>query len=150
MDGHPPSPGWSPTIPRMVTQMPMDGHQPFQVWSPKFQQMATHHSKDSHPPSLGWSPTTHRMLTHHPLGGHIQFPSTTAWLFTIPMMVTHFPSSPTNIKMVSHNSKNYHLLYPWRSTTILPIAIHHQPKPQLTRRQIAIANLSLARLSYSL
>ena len=33
LDGHPPSPGWSPTIPWMVTYHPQGSHPPSQEWS---------------------------------------------------------------------------------------------------------------------
>ena len=65
-DGHPPSPGWSSTIPRTVIHYSKDGHPQFQGGSPSISRMVLHHPKDSHPPShwckltiLRWSSTIH-------------------------------------------------------------------------------------------
>ena len=50
MNGHLPSQGWSPTFPKMVTNLRKDGHPPSPGWSPTIPRMVTHHLKYSHPP----------------------------------------------------------------------------------------------------
>jgi len=64
-DGHQPSPGWSPTIPRMVNYHPQDGHPPLKG-------MVTHHPQGGHPPTVKWwitipgmVVTVPRTVTHH-------------------------------------------------------------------------------------
>ena len=112
---HPPSQGWSPTIPWMVNYNPKgchptslewlpifsgwsytipkpkqlhDGYPPFQGWSPTIRRMVN-------PPSVGWSSTIRRMVTHHPQDGHPPSvgwsPPFPQWLTIIPMMFTHHP-----------------------------------------------------------
>ena len=49
-DGHPPSPGWSLIIPRLVNH---------------YKNMVALHPKACHPSSKGWSPTIPSMGTHH-------------------------------------------------------------------------------------
>ena len=65
MDGHPPSPWWSPTISRMVTQHLKYGNQNSKGWSPSFQRTVTHHPQDGHSTSKGWSPTIPRMVIQY-------------------------------------------------------------------------------------
>ena len=113
MDDHPPSPRWSPTIPRMLRHNPKYIHPHVQCWSPSFKRTVTHHPKDGHPPSQGWLPTIHRMITQHTKDGHAPFPG---WLPTIPSRVTHnlkdgYPPSPR-----------------WSPTILLQVICHPQDR----------------------
>ena len=115
MDGHLPSPWWSPTIPRMVTQHSEYGHPLAQGWLTYFRGMLTHHQqctavcspifpwivtqKDGHLPkdgqltSPGWSPTIARSAIQSPKDGHQQSmersPLSPGWSTDIHMMVKH-------------------------------------------------------------
>ena len=42
----------------------MNGHLPSQGWSPTFPKMVTNLRQDGHPPSPGWSPTISNIVTH--------------------------------------------------------------------------------------
>ena len=73
MGGHTPFLGWSPTIPRMVTNQPMYGHPAegsilqtrnltLRLSSQNYAQVTT--AMDGHPPSLRW-------LAPQPKDGHL-------------------------------------------------------------------------------
>ena len=112
-DGHLPSPGLSPTIPRMVTNNPMNGHPQFAGCSPTTLRMAIHHHLDGHlsspkfstpitktvlrrtnnyyphdgqPPFPGLKTTNSRMVTNHLQVDQpeVEFDSSTAQLVVIP------------------------------------------------------------------
>ena len=91
MYGQPPSPWWSPTIPRMVTgHLPSkgwSGHPPFKIGSCNFKRRVTHHPQDGHPPSPGWSPILQNMVTHLSKDCH---PAFKEWSTTIPSMVNRY------------------------------------------------------------
>ena len=87
VDGHLPSPVWSPTIQNMVTYLPKDGHPFFKGWSPTISRMVKHYSQGGNPPLKG-------MAAHHPQDDH---PPTVEWSPTIPEMVIPFP------RMVDHH-----------------------------------------------
>ena len=144
MDSHSSSPGF-----RMVTHHPKNGNPPFQIYSPTFPRMVTQLPKDGHchPPSQGWSPSIPRvlptiknwhldkimirwqlpwlvpyhpsspprMVTHHPEYGH---PPSKRWLPSFQRMVIHHPQdgrlpslgwSPTISKMLTNQPKDGHL-----------------------------------------
>ena len=98
-DGNPPSTGLSPTIPNMVTNLPLvthqyrDVHQPFHGCSPTIprtvmqlsaiQRMVIHY-----PPSQERSPTIPRTVTQHLQKDHLSSPW---WSPTIPRTVNHHP-----------------------------------------------------------
>ena len=50
-----PSPGWPPTIARMVINHPKYGYQPFKRWSLIFQIMVPNDPQNGHPSSSEWS-----------------------------------------------------------------------------------------------
>ena len=94
--GHIPSPGGSPTNPRMVTHHPKDGHPPNQRWSPTWRKCTTDmefgtytlltkltHVDNCHE----WSPTMLRMVVHQPKDGH---PPTLGWSPTRRKCTTDF------------------------------------------------------------
>ena len=108
MNGHLPSPGWSHSILRMVTQHKEYDHQPSRRWSPIFQGMVTNHSQDGPPPSKSRSPTNMRNAAHHHRNGHPLCqgygPTPSPWwsptnsvkLTTIHRIVIAFPSTVTH------------------------------------------------------
>ena len=73
-DIHPPSPGWSTTIPimvnhhppRKVTYLPKNGHLPSKGRLPTYHRMVTDHPKDGHQPSPERWPPFERRVTIHP------------------------------------------------------------------------------------
>ena len=86
IDGHAPSPGWSPTILRMITP-------PSKIWAPTFPEIVNLFPKDGHQLSPGWPNTIPTMVIHHLKVGH---PLSQGYGRT--------PSpgwSPTNIRMIT-------------------------------------------------
>ena len=119
-DGHPPSPGWSKTSPRMVIHHPQDCHPSPHGCSPTIPRTVTHKPKDGNPPSLIWSPIIPRTINQHPKDG-LQ-PSSTCSSH-IPRTVTQhtqnahapFPELSPTPSMVINLQKNG--CQPGRSTT---------------------------------
>ena len=110
MNGHLPSPGWSHSILRMVTQHKEYDHQPSRRWSPIFQGMVTNHnhSQDGPPPSKSRSPTNMRNAAHQHRDGHPLCqgygrtpspwwsPTNSIKLTTIHRFIIPFPSTVTH------------------------------------------------------
>ena len=96
MDGQPPSPGWSPTIPRMVTNHPKSTIRKcstdFTKSGPgELSWMVSHHPQDGHQPSKGWAPTILNlpgempwMVNHHPQDGQQPFQGWSPTIQNIP------------------------------------------------------------------
>ena len=89
-NGYPPSPGLSPTMPRMVTHDPMNCHPPFPGCSPTLPRMAFHHSLDGRLSSPRFSTAIirtgiRRMINYYPHDGQ--------WSTTILSMATHHQHS---------------------------------------------------------
>ena len=101
LNGQPPFPGWSLTIPRMVTHHPKHGPPPSKGWSLTIPWMVIHHPKDGHPPSKIFQKEVyyrleifHRDLTHKiktrwsAMDGQ---PPSPGWSPNLPWMVTQHP-----------------------------------------------------------
>ena len=135
MDGHLPSPGWSPTIPRMVPQqrevyyklgiyylnlthktifiqqLPwMVTNQPQEGPTPKAcYRLGVWHLTDKTNNCQRCSPAIPRMVTHHPKDGHSQ---SKIWSLPFPKMVTHCQ------RMVTNHPQHDQTPYPGWSPTI--------------------------------
>ena len=77
--GHPPSQGWSPTVLRMVTQLPKSTRRNWIVFQTRNMAFRLNSQNkdlvmDGHPPSQGWSSTLPRIVIHHTQDSQIVVP----------------------------------------------------------------------------
>ena len=98
-DGHLPSPGWSPTIPRMVNQQ-KEVYYRLRIWQLDFTyktrsddnchewSLVTYHPHDGHPQTQGWSPTTRKYTTDLEIW-HLDLTYKTKTRWQLPWMVTY-------------------------------------------------------------
>ena len=118
MDGQPPSPGWSPTIPRMVTHPPSKIYQKEKYFRLEIWHVDLAQKNKTRWSTMDFSATIPRIVTHHPSQG---------WSPIIPRMVTHHPKDgypPSKIK--TYHNEMYYRLGIWHIDLIHKIKIRWQ------------------------
>ena len=105
MNGHPPSPGYSPIIQWIVTHHPQDGNPISQGWSPALPRLVTHlwgivmvnhHPLNFHLSSLGLSPIIQNMVIQLPKDVN---PASKGWSPMIPCIVCIVTNHPKLMKL---------------------------------------------------